>query len=141
MELTEIRPAVEDALDGVRAVAARQELAWAGLHGDPAPEAFLRQASGEVALIDWGGWMVGPELYDLASAVMYVGEEQHVVGAYLTERPDLPVESLPAFLTFRYAVQAAYFAWRIGTDFQVGVTAGNDNLKGLADARCGLTTG
>jgi phosphotransferase family enzyme len=55
-----IRPAVENALNGVRAVAARQQLTWAGLHADPSPDAFLRQASGEIALIDWGGWMLGP---------------------------------------------------------------------------------
>ena len=124
-----IRPAVEDALNGVRAFATRHELTWAGLHADPAPEAFLRQTSGEIALIDWGGWMLGPELYDLASAVMYAGEEQHVVHAYLAKRPALPAGAVPAFLRFRYAVQAAYFAWRISTDVQTGVTPGNEHRR------------
>lgn len=133
-----IRPAVEGALDDVRAVGGRQRLTWAGLHGDPAPEAFLRQPSGEVALIDWGGAMTGPALYDLASAVMYVGTEDQVVPAYLAEQPAAATEvsaGLAAFVRFRHAVQAGYFAWRIGTDVQTGVADGNDNAKGLADAK------
>jgi homoserine kinase type II len=132
-----IRPAVEDALNGVREFSSTAELTWAGLHGDPAPEAFLRQPDGEIALIDWGSFMTAPVLYDIASAVMYVGQEEHVVSAYLAERPDLSAEirsGLPAFLRFRHAVQAAYFAWRIATDVQTGVTPDNDNAKGLSDA-------
>jgi homoserine kinase type II len=77
---------VQDALDGVRELAAEQELSWAGLHGDPAPEAFLQQPSGEVALIDWGSAMAGPALYDLASAVMYLeGAHEDLVAAYLAD--------------------------------------------------------
>jgi homoserine kinase type II len=129
---------VEDALNGVRELASTAELTWAGLHGDPAPEAFLRQPDGEIALIDWGSFMTGPVLYDVASAVMYVGHEEHVINAYLAELPDLAGEipsGLPALLRFRHAVQAAYFAWRIATDVQTGVTPDNDNAKGLSDAR------
>jgi homoserine kinase type II len=134
-----IRPVVQDALDGVRGLAAKQELSWAGLHGDPAPEAFLQQPSGEVALIDWGGAMAGPALYDLASAVMYLeGAQEDLVAAYLAERPESAAEvsaGLMPFLRFRWAVQASYFAWRCATDVRTGLSDGDGNAKGLADAR------
>lgn len=130
-----IRPAVEGALDGVRALG---KLTWAGLHGDPATEAFFRQPDGAIALIDWGSYMVGPLLYDVASAVMYVGNQEHVLAAYLAARPELAAElqtGLPAFWRFRQAVQAAYFAWRVSTDVQTGLTTDDGNQTGLADAR------
>lgn len=124
-----IRPAVTSALDEVRGLAG--SLTWSGLHGDPAPEAFLRQLDGEVALIDWGSAMTGPALYDLASAVMYVGE--HVVPAYgVTAEVEA---GLATFLRMRYAVQAAYFAWRSSTDDLTGIADPAENAKGLADAR------
>jgi len=130
-----IRPAVEGALEGVQALGG---LSWAWLHGDPAAEAFLRQADGEVALIDWGGAMHGPVLYDVASAVMYAGTPEHVVPAYLERRPESAgeVESgLTAFLRLRWAVQAGYFAWRCSTDVRTGIADPAENRKGLADAR------
>src|SRR5207248_7525974 len=82
-----IRPAVEGA---VTAAISLGQLSWAWLHGDPAAEAFRRQADGGVALIDWGSAMRGPILYDVASAVMYNGER--VVPAYLRQRPELTDE-------------------------------------------------
>jgi homoserine kinase type II len=134
-----IRPVVQDALDGVRGLAAKQELSWAGLHGDPAPDAFLQQPSGEVALIDWGGAMAGPALYDLASAVMYLeGAQEDLVAAYLAERPESAAEvsaGLIQFLRFRWAVQASYFAWRCATNVRTGLADDDGNAKGLADAR------
>ncbi|TDD15571.1 hypothetical protein E1218_31285 [Kribbella turkmenica] len=133
-----IRPAVEGAMDGVRRF---ESLTWAGLHGDPAPEAFLRQADGTVGLIDWGAAMHGPVLYDLASAVMYVGGPAAVVPAYLGERPELRAEvegGLDAFLQVRYAVQAGYFAWRCSNDVRAGIADAAENRKGLEDARRAL---
>lgn len=129
-----IRPAVEGALDGVRELG---NLTWAGLHGDPATEAFLREPDGEIALIDWGSYMTAPLLYDVASAVMYVGTDEHILPAYLTVRPDLTPElttGLPAFWRFRQAVQASYFAWRLSTNIQTGLTTDNGNQIGLSDA-------
>jgi homoserine kinase type II len=82
--------------------------------------------------------MTGPVLYDVASAVMYVGQDEQVVAAYLAGLPELSPEirsGLPAFLGFRHAVQAAYFAWRLATDVQTGLTTEDGNHKGLADAR------
>jgi homoserine kinase type II len=129
-----IRPAVEKAIAGVQALG---EITWAWLHGDPAAEAFRRQPDGQVALIDWGGAMQGPILYDVASAVMYNGSTR-VVPAYLARRPHLSGEvnrGLDAFLHLRYAVQAAYFAWRITNNILTGISSPADNVKGLSDAR------
>lgn len=128
-----IRPAVEAAVDDAVSLG---RLSWAWLHGDPAAEAFRRQADGGVALIDWGGAMRGPILYDVASAVMYNGDP--VVPAYLRRRPDLTGElerGLPTFLRVRYAVQAGYFAWRITNNILTGISDPAENLKGLTDAR------
>jgi hypothetical protein len=94
-------------------------------------------------LIDWGGSMVAPALYDLGSAVMYVGTEKHIAGAYLAERSAMAAEvsvGLHAFLRFRYAVQAAYFAWRINTNVETGLSTIDGNLIGLSDARRMLGT-
>ncbi|GAA1586832.1 MULTISPECIES: phosphotransferase enzyme family protein [Kribbella] len=128
-----IRPAVESAVADAIALG---PVSWAWLHGDPAAEAFRRQADGRVGLIDWGSAMRGPILYDVASAAMYVGRP--VVPAYLERRPDLVAElrdGLEVFLRVRYAVQAGYFAWRITTNLLTGISSPADNHKGLADAR------
>ncbi|TCC39709.1 phosphotransferase enzyme family protein [Kribbella sindirgiensis] len=128
-----IRPAVEAATADAIALG---PVSWAWLHGDPAAEAFRRQADGRVALIDWGSAMRGPILYDVASAVMYNGDP--VVPAYLRRRPDLTAElehGLLTFLRVRYAVQAGYFAWRITTNLLTGISDPAENHKGLADAR------
>ncbi len=130
-----IRPAVRSALD---AASSLDDISWAWLHGDPAAEAFFRQPDGQVALIDWGSAMHGPVLYDIASAVMYAGgRPDHVVPAYLGQRPELADEisaGLDAFLRVRWAVQAGYFAWRCVNDVRTGIADPAENLKGLADA-------
>lgn len=47
---------------------------WSVLHTDPAPEAFVRDDdTGVTGLIDWTSAGRGPVLYDVASAVMYLG--------------------------------------------------------------------
>jgi Ser/Thr protein kinase RdoA (MazF antagonist) len=130
-----IRPAVEGALAGVKTL---DNLSWAWLHGDPAAEAFLRRSDGEVALIDWGGAMHGPILYDVASAVMYTGQPDQLLPEYLERRPDFAAEverGLDTFLQVRYAVQAAYFAWRCSNDVRTGIADPAENRKGLNDAR------
>ncbi|MEI8407191.1 MULTISPECIES: phosphotransferase enzyme family protein [unclassified Kribbella] len=130
-----IRPAVEGAMDGVRRLG---PLSWAWLHGDPAPEAFLRQPAGAIGLIDWGAAMHGPVLYDVASAVMYVNGPGQVVPSYLKQRPETRDEvevGLDAFLQLRYAVQAGYFAWRCSNDIRTGIADPAENRKGLNDAR------
>jgi homoserine kinase type II len=116
-------------------------LTWGPLHGDPAPEAFLLDATtGACGLIDWGAALVGPLLYDLASAVMYVNGPQHasaLIDAYLSgggmERSELERGLLP-MLQLRWAVQADYFARRIATNDLTGIASPAENEKGLADA-------
>jgi Ser/Thr protein kinase RdoA (MazF antagonist) len=107
------------------------------LHGDPAPEAFIASDSG-VALIDWGAACHGPLLYDVASALMYTGDS--VLAAYQQTSP-LPADELaeaPAFLAFRWAVQAWYFSLRRQRGDLTGLAGDQGNEEGLADARRGL---
>ena len=94
-------------------------LTWGRLHTDPAPEAFLHDAaSGVTGLIDWAGACPGPLLYDVASAVMYLGglaAAEPFLAAYLSTSPLPRAEliHLPTWLRYRGAVQAAYFADRV----------------------------
>ena len=107
------------------------------LHGDPAPEAFLASDDG-VAMIDWGAACHGPLLYDVASAWMYTGDS--VLAAYARTGP-LAADELsaaPAFLAFRWAVQAWYFSRRRHRGDLTGLTGDEGNDEGLADARRGL---
>ena len=137
-----LRPAVTAAVDALTALQNR-EPAWPQglLHADPAPEAFrLDVASGQCGIIDWSSAHCGPLLYDLASAVMYLGgptgatamtDAYHATGL-LTGREI--AEGLPVMLRFRWAVQADYFAWRIAAHDLTGVTGPEENEKGLEDA-------
>jgi Ser/Thr protein kinase RdoA (MazF antagonist) len=136
-----IRPAVEAALDALDTTGLTMGL----LHTDPAPEAFrLDSASGICGLIDWDRAMVGPLLYDLASAVLYVGGPERagtLVEAYLDQgvvgRDEVDRGMLP-MLRFRWAVQADYFARRIATDDLTGIADPSENEKGLEDSRRAL---
>lgn len=116
------------------------DLTWGLLHTDPAPEAFLRANSGEVAVIDWTGAGRGPVLYDVASALMYLGGRQHAEpfwNAYLSHSPAPTrelTEHLGAFTRYRAAVQAAYFSMRIATQDRTGIGHDDENWKGLRDA-------
>ena len=107
------------------------------LHGDPAPEAFLAEGS-NVAIIDWGAACHGPLLYDVASARLYAGPR--VIDGYARTGPIAAAELalVPAFLAFRWAVQAWYFADRIQRNDLTGLGGDEDNAKGLADARRAL---
>jgi homoserine kinase type II len=124
-----------------------RERAWPQglLHADPAPEAFrLDLASAQCGIIDWSSARYGPLLYDLASAVMYLGgptrasamTDTYQAAALLTGREI--AEGLPVMLRFRWAVQADYFAWRITVNDLTGITGPEENEKGLEDARLAL---
>jgi Ser/Thr protein kinase RdoA (MazF antagonist) len=140
-----IRPAV------TAAVAALDQLGPASLtsgllHADPAPEHFrLDATSGRCGVIDWSVALEGPLLYDLASAVMYVGgldHGTHLIDAYLRRPVLTPAEverALPLMLRFRWAVQADYFARRIATHDLTGISGPTANEQGLDDARRWLT--
>jgi Ser/Thr protein kinase RdoA (MazF antagonist) len=141
-----LRPAVTAAVDALTALQAR-ERAWPQglLHADPAPEAFrLDRASAQCGIIDWGSALYGPLLYDLASAVMYLGGptsaaamiDAYRAAALLSGREI--ADGLPVMLRFRWAVQADYFAWRITANDLTGITGPEENEKGLEDARLAL---
>lgn len=121
------------------------QLTWTQLHTDPAPEAFIHDdATGSTGLIDWAGSRRGPALYDVASAVMYLGGPQQAE-QFLSSYADRgPVENdelalLDIFRRFRWAIQASYFAGRIVADDRTGIVDDTDhNTEALARARRGL---
>lgn len=81
-----IRPAIVAAVAAWDAIPP-ESLTLSLLHTDPAPEAFrLDPTTGDCGLIDWDLGIVGPLLYDLASAEMYVGGPDNsgpLIEAYL----------------------------------------------------------
>jgi Ser/Thr protein kinase RdoA (MazF antagonist) len=128
----------------------RREPTWPRglLHADPAPEAFRYDAAtGRCGVIDWSSAHHGPLLYDLASAVMYLGGPSRaaaMTAAYLSADPltaGAGADDLPVMLRFRWAVQADYFAWRISTGDLTGIAGPEENEKGLEDARRALLLG
>ncbi len=141
-----VRPAVRAAVAGWDHVSAAAGASRGLLHGDPSPEAFLwNPRSSTCGLIDWSSAFYGPLLYDLASAVMYVGGSASatpLVDAYLQHGligdGEVAAGLLP-MLRFRWAVQADYFARRLGANDLTGIADRRGNVKGLHDARRHLT--
>ncbi len=136
-----VQPAVAAAVAAYEAVDPCL-FSWGPLHCDPAPEAFrLNRATGVCGLIDWSAAIRGPLLYDLASAVMYVGgadQADCLIETYLERGVVTKAEVEHGLLTmvrFRWAVQADYFARRLTTSDLTGVASSADNEKGLEDAR------
>lgn len=140
-----VRPAVTAALAAFDDLEPAT-LTWGLLHLDPAPEAFrLDPDTGTCGLIDWSTALRGPYLYDLASAVMYVGGPDNarpLIEAYLVQGPLTRAEvdrGLLTLLRFRWAVQADYFARRIANHDLTGIADQAENRKGLEHARVRLT--
>ncbi|GAA1526164.1 hypothetical protein GCM10009827_048700 [Dactylosporangium maewongense] len=133
-----LRPWLREAVAGaVHALHAQGPLTEGLLHADPAPEAFVGGG-----LIDWGVALRGPLMYDVASAVMYLGD---AAGAFLDAYGRAGIvpagelrDALPVLLRFRHAVQADYFARRIAGDDLTGIADPAENEKGLEDARRAL---
>jgi Ser/Thr protein kinase RdoA (MazF antagonist) len=139
-----LRPAVGAAVAALDDLGTRARTAGL-LHADPAPEAFRRDpVTGRCGVIDWSTALHGPLLYDLASAVMYLGGPDRAAGlveAYLACGAMSRAEArdgLAVMLRFRWAVQADYFARRITGNDLTGIAGPQDNEKGLADARRAL---
>ena len=132
------------AIQAVRDETAPLVTTWSVLHTDPAPEAFRHDDSTAVTgLIDWSGARRGPILYDVASAVMYLGGPEHAapfLDAYRAQGPlgDDEMRALDVFRRFRWVVQSVYFAGRLAVADLTGVAGQADNEKGLDDARRGL---
>jgi homoserine kinase type II len=132
------------AMEAVRAETDPLAVTWSVLHTDPAPEAFVHDDStGVIGLIDWAGAKRGPVLYDVASAVMYLGGPASAMAFLSTYAVEGPLDAgemqmLDAFRRFRWAVQGAYFARRLAAHDLTGGEERADNEKGLADAKRGL---
>jgi homoserine kinase type II len=140
-----VRPAVSSAVEELAGLQ-RESPAWPQglLHADPGPEAFRYDAATrQCGIIDWSSAHYGPLLYDLASAVMYLGgpgRAAAMTDAYPSAGPltAREVAGLPVMLRFRWAVQADYFARRITVGDLTGITGPEENEKGLEDARRAL---
>ncbi|MER7070574.1 phosphotransferase [Terrabacter sp. NPDC000476] len=137
-------PWLVQAIAVVRAETNPMTLSWSIIHSDPAPEAFVHdEDTGATGLIDWAGARRGPVLYDVASAVMYLGgprEASAFLEAYQGHGPLGPdeLDRLDSFRRFRWAVQGAYFAWRPAGNNLVGIEDQLENQNGLDRARRGL---
>lgn len=137
----EAHPWLLAAIEAARAETDPLTVTWSVLHTDPAPEAFIHDdRSGVTGLIDWTGARRGPVLYDVASAVMYLGGTEQAsafLGTYLSRGPLTAEEMqhLDAFRRFREAVQGVYFAGRLASNDLTGGIEHADNEKGLDDAR------
>jgi Ser/Thr protein kinase RdoA (MazF antagonist) len=135
-----VRPAVEAGISGVRRLGAAS-LTWGLVHGDPAPEAFVHEErTGACGLIDWGAAHRAPLLFDLASAVMYVGPEraETLIRSYRAADvlPDAEIaRGLLPMLDYRWSLQAYYFARRIATHDMIGIDGPAANDEGLEHAR------
>lgn len=137
----EAHPWLVHVVEAVRAETDSLTITWSLLHTDPAPEAFVRDDStGVTGLIDWAGAQRGPVLYDVASAVMYLGGTERAAAFLSTYRTHGPLaaqelQHLDAFRRFREAVQGTYFAWRLAANDLTGGVDRAENEKGLNDAR------
>lgn len=129
------------AIEAVRAETRDLSLTWAVLHTDPCPGAFIHDdGTGVTGLIDWAGARRGPVLYDVASAVMYLGGTRHAAPFLTTYAARGPLGAhemthLDAFRRFREVVQGVYFARRIAADNLTGIVDRSENIQGLDDAR------
>lgn len=128
-------------VDAVRSETDSLPVTWSVLHTDPSPEEFRRDDNtGVTGLVDWTGSKRGPVLYDVASAVMYLGGTEDAdafLTTYAEEGPlaEQELDHLDAFRRFREAIQGTYFAWRLATNDLTGGISRSENEKGLNDAR------
>lgn len=111
---------------------------WCIINGDPSPDEF-RRTDDTIGLLDWGSAVRGPALYDVATLYMYLGgtpRGDRFLDAYRAANPRSAQEAahLAAFMRFRGAIQAVYFARRINAGDLTGASHA-DNETGLTNAR------
>jgi len=134
-------PWLAQVMEAVRAETDPLNVTWSVLHTDPSPEAFVHDdTTGVTGLIDWAGARRGPVMYDVASAVMYLGGPERAAAFLSTYRSVGPlaageIERLDAFRRFREVIQGAYFARRLAAHDLTGGIDQAENEKGLDDAR------
>ena len=137
----EAHPWLVRVVEAVRAETGPLTVTWSVLHTDPSPEEFLHDDStGVTGLVDWTGAKRGPVLYDVASAVMYLGGTEDATAFLATYARQGPLGNdemryLDAFRRFREAIQGTYFAWRLAAHDLTGGIDHAENEKGLNDAR------
>ena len=119
---------------------AEASLTFGYVHCDPSPGTFRIDADGTAGLADWSGAEVGPLLYDVATAVSHLGrraDAQPFLDAYLASgvigREELETH-LDALLVYRWAVQAAYWSFRILTADPSGKQRSETDITGLEHA-------
>jgi homoserine kinase type II len=140
----EAHPWLLGAIEAVRQETGPLHVTWSVVHTDPSPEAFVHDdRTGTTGLIDWAGARRGPTLYDVASAVMYLGgpaDASTFLAVYRRQGPlgDDDLQHLDAFRRLRWTIQGTYFAHRLATDDLTGILDDSANLKGLEDARRSL---
>ncbi|GIF04563.1 phosphotransferase enzyme family protein [Actinoplanes siamensis] len=108
-----LRPAVTGAVTAATRLTVTDRLTYGVLHGDPAPDAFVLDAStGRSGLIHYGASGTGPLVYDVASAVVYAGgpdRAAELLDGYRAAGPVAADElevALPVLLRLRWAVLA-----------------------------------
>src|SRR5690242_6342450 len=114
-----LRTAVADALGAATRLTVTDRLTYGVLHGDPAPTSFVVDpGTGRAGLLDCGASGVGPLVYDVAAAVLYVGgpcRAADLIDGYLAAGPvrrDELEAALPVLLRLRWAVRADRAAQR-----------------------------
>lgn len=133
-----ILPAIHNAVSSFHEL----DTPWGLVNTDPSLDSFLLdEATGTVGIIDWAGSGPGPVLYDVASAVMYLGGPHHSQ-PFLTAyqelsplEPNLIDQQLDTLRRLRAAVQADYFGRRIINSDMTGIEDPSENQRGLDDAR------
>jgi Ser/Thr protein kinase RdoA (MazF antagonist) len=116
----EAHPWLVQAVEAVRAETDLLRATWSVLRTDPSPEAFRHDDStGVTGLVDWTGARRGPVLYDVASAVMYLGGPEHAIAFLTGYGIDGPVgkdemRHLNAFRRFREGHPGRRFRLAVG---------------------------
>ncbi|WIM98074.1 serine kinase [Actinoplanes oblitus] len=108
-----LRGAVAAAVTAATRLTVTDRLTYGVLHGDPAPETFVLDAStGRSGLLHCGACGTGPLVYDVAAAVVYAGGPERaaeLLDGYRSAGPVAADElevALPVLLRLRWAVLA-----------------------------------